>query len=169
MTIPQTIGQRFRGELKHEAISARKMIERLPADKLAWKPHEKSMELGRLAGHIIEMIEWVKLIVETDGLDFATYPYTPKKYSSAEELVADFDRALARASAALESVDDARLGESWVMRNGEKVLLDMPKGIVARAFAMNHVYHHRGQLSVYMRILDIPVPSIYGPSADEAV
>lgn len=167
--MPDTIGGRFVAELAHEAVSARKMIERLPSDKLDWKPHDKSMKLGRLAGHIVEMINWVKLIVDTDGLDFASYPYQPKEYASAAEIVADFDRALSQASDALASVDESKLGENWVMRNGDKVLLDLPKGVVIRTFSMNHVYHHRGQLSVYMRMLDIPVPSIYGPSADEQV
>lgn len=168
MSIPNSIGQRFLAELSHEAVSTRKMLERLPADKLTWKPHEKSMDLGRLAGHIIEMISWFKIVAETDELDFAAYPYTPKKYESADELVADFDRAMAQASGVLESIDDATLGKNWVMRNGDKVFCDLPKGVVLRSFSMNHVFHHRGQLSVYMRILDIPVPSIYGPSADEA-
>lgn len=169
MSIPGNIGSRFLAELTHEAVSTRRMLERLPADKLTWKPHDKSMELGRLAGHIIEMINWVKIVAETDELDFASYPYTPKKYESADELVADFDRAMAQAGSVLESIDDAALGRNWIMRSGDKVLADLPKGVVMRSFSMNHVYHHRGQLSVYMRILDVPVPSIYGPSADESV
>lgn len=169
MSIPEALGKRFLAEISHEAVSTRKMFERLPADKLTWKPHEKSMDLGRLAGHIVEMINWVKLVIETDGIDFASYPYTPKKYESADELVADFDRSLAQAGAALDSVEDSVMGQNWVMRNGEKIFCDLPKAVVIRSFSMNHVYHHRGQLSVFMRILDIPVPSIYGPSADEEV
>lgn len=168
MTIPQTIAARMLAELENEIKTTRRMIERIPADKLAWKPHEKSMALGRLAGHIAEMIGWIPLAVESDGIDFASYPYKPKDYSDAGEILADLDAAVARANEALGAAAEEKMAEGWTMRNGEKVYMTIPKAVVVRTWVMNHVYHHRGQLSVYMRLLDIPVPSIYGPSADEA-
>ena len=161
------LGQLIAEELKHEAVSARKMLERIPADKLSWKPHEKSMTLDRLAGHLAEMVGWTGPAVTMDELDFAKYDYKPKVYQNASELVADFDKHLADALEALNGISDEAMMKPWSLRNGEQVYFTMPKAAVMRTFVMNHVIHHRGQLSVYLRLLDIPVPSVYGPSADE--
>lgn len=164
---PMTIGQALTMELQHEAIATRKMLERIPSDKLAWKPHEKSMTLERIAGHIVEMITWTKATLTQDELDFATAGYTPKTYTDATELVADFDANVADAIAVLGATTNETLATNWTLRNGEHVLFTMPKKAVMRFFVMSHIIHHRGQMSVYLRLLDIPVPSIYGPSADE--
>jgi uncharacterized damage-inducible protein DinB len=162
-----TVGQMLAAEMQQESISIRKMIERLPADKLAWKPHEKSMPLGRLAGHIAEMLMWTGSTIANDELDFAKVDYTPKTYADSSEIAADFDKNLAESLEALNSAADEKFAENWSLRNGEEVYFTMPKAMVMRGFVMSHIIHHRGQLSVYMRLLDIPVPSIYGPSADE--
>jgi uncharacterized damage-inducible protein DinB len=162
-----SLGQIIAAELRQEAVSTRKMLERVPADKMTWKPHEKSMALGRIAGHVVEMLMWTGATLTADELDFAKVDYKPKDYREASELVADFDKNLADALAQLDAAPDAAMAENWTLRRGEQVLFTLPRAAVLRTMVMNHVLHHRGQLSVYLRLLDIPVPSIYGPSADE--
>ena len=162
-----TLGQILTAELKHEAISTRKMLERIPSDKLAWKPHEKSMTLERIAGHIVEMVSWTKQTLTQDELDFSKFDYTPKQYTDSSQLVADFDKNVAEAIETLSNSSNETMSENWTMRNGEQIYFTMPKAAVMRSFVMSHIIHHRGQMSVYLRLLDIPVPSIYGPSADE--
>lgn len=162
-----SIGQILASEMQHESVATRKMLERLPADKLGWKPHEKSMSLGQLAGHIVEMIGWTTPTITQSELDFATFDYKPKVYAEAAELVADLDQNITESVEILNSASNETLGENWTMRNGEQVFFTMPRAVVIRSFALNHIVHHRGQLSVYMRLLDIPVPPVYGPSADE--
>ena len=162
-----SLGQIIAAELKQEMATTRKMLERLPADKLTWKPHEKSMTLERLAGHIVEMIMWTGATLGADELDFAKFDYKPKVYTDAADLVADLDKNTSDAIEVLTNSSDETLAENWTMRNGEQVYFTMPKTLVMRSFVMNHIIHHRGQLSVYMRLLDLPLPSIYGPTADE--
>jgi len=169
MSDNSTIGRRIAGGLKAESATTRKMLSRLEGADLSWRPHEKSMTLGRLAGHIVEMIGWTKMTLSTDELDFATSDYKPKVHAGAADIIVDFESAVASAVDALESISDEEILKSWTMRNGERVFFTIPKSSVIQGFVMNHVLHHRGQLSVYMRLLDIPVPSIYGPSADESV
>lgn len=164
-----TLGQMIAAELQQEARSTRKMLERLPNDKLAWQPHDKSMTLGRLAGHVVEMLMWTDASLKQDELDFAASDYKPKEYAESSELVADFDRNTASAVETLNSTSDETMMQNWRLRRGEQILFEMPKAAVMRTMVMNHIIHHRGQLSVYMRLLDIPVPSIYGPSADEQI
>lgn len=164
---PLNIGQRFASELEGEAVSIRKMLERIPTEKLSWKPHEKSMTLDRLAGHIVEMLMWTSVTLNADEMDFSTIDYTPKVYTEASELVADFDKNLSENIEMLNSAPNEIMSNNWSLRNGEQVYFTMPKAVVMRSMVMNHIIHHRGQLSVYLRMLDIPVPSIYGPSADE--
>ena len=162
-----TLGQILTAELQNEAVSTRKMLERIPSDKMAWKPHEKSMTLARIAGHIVEMVTWTKQALTQDELDFSKYDYTPKVYENSADLVADFDKNVAEAIEALKNAEDEKMSDNWRLRNGEQIYFEMPKAAVMRSFVMNHILHHRGQLSVYFRLLDIPGPSIYGPSADE--
>lgn len=162
-----TLGQMIAAELQQEARSTRKMLERLPSDKFSWQPHEKSMTLSRLAGHIVEMLMWTNATLKQDELDFATSDYKPKDYTEASELVADFDNNIADAVEILNSTSDETMMQNWRLRSGEQIFFEMPKAAVMRTMVMNHIIHHRGQLSVYMRLLDVPVPSIYGPSADE--
>lgn len=162
-----SIGQMLAAELNQEAGSIRKMLERLPTEKMSWKPHEKSMSLERLAGHLIEMMLWTGPTIHTDELDFGKIDYKTKTYTDASELVSDFDKHLVETLEILNNAPNEIMGNNWSLRDGETIYFTMPKAVVMRAFVMNHIIHHRGQLSVYMRLLNIPVPSIYGPSADE--
>lgn len=157
----------FLGELENEAKVTRQVLERVPAEKFDWKPHEKSMTMGRLAVHIAEMFGWTKETLKQDVLDFANADFKPFEPKSSEELLAFFDDHLAKAKIIIAETSDERFLTDWTMRNGEQVYFTMPKVAVMRSFVMNHIVHHRGQLSVYLRLNDIPVPSIYGPSADE--
>ena len=157
----------FIGELQHEATTTRKILERVPAEKFDYKPHDKSMTMGRLAVHVAEMVNWVTVTVTTDGIDFATMDNTPFAPKTNEELLEYFDKYVAEAVEALSNTADETMFETWTMRNGEQIFMSMPKIQVLRGMVFNHIWHHRGQLSVYLRMNDIPVPSIYGPSADE--
>ena len=157
----------FLAEMENEAKTARECLSRVPADKFEWKPHEKSMAMGRLAVHVAEMFGWTKETLTQDVLDFATADFKPFEPSTTDELLAFFDDHVAKAKEILAATPDETFFTEWTMRNGETVYFTMPKVAVMRSFVMNHIIHHRGQLSVYLRLNDIPVPSIYGPSADE--
>ena len=161
------IASAFLAELDNEAKVARTCLERVPADKFDWKPHEKSMTFGRLATHVAEMFGWTKETLTQDVLDFAEGDYKPYEPETTEALLAFFDEKIATAKEVLAKTSDETFMTDWTMRNGEQVYFTMPKVAVMRSFVMNHIVHHRGQLSVYLRLNDIPVPSIYGPSADE--
>lgn len=153
-------------EFDHEMATARKVIERVPAEKFGYKPHEKSMTMGRLASHIAEMPTWAITGIATDSLDLAG-GYNPFEPKSTAELLEAFDKNVSGAHNAIAGVSDETLMKSWSLKRGDVTLLTMPKIAVVRSFVLNHVIHHRGQLSVYLRLNDIPVPSLYGPSADE--
>ena len=157
----------FLAELDNEAKVTRSVLERVPAEKFDWKPHEKSMTMGRLAVHVAEMFGWTKETLKSDVLDFSTMDMTPFEPRTTDELLTFFDDQIANAKAILAETSDETFMTDWTMRNGETVYFTMPKVAVMRTFVMNHIIHHRGQLSVYLRLNDIPVPSIYGPSADE--
>lgn len=161
------IGSALAAEMAEEAKTARTCLERVPADKFKWQPHERSMEMGRLASHIAEMFQWTGSTLEHDVLDFATMDYKAFEPKTTEELLEFFDKGVGEAIEALKNAPDEAFIRDWTMRNGEQVYFTMPKVAVMRTFVMNHIIHHRGQLSVYLRLNDIPVPSIYGPSADE--
>ncbi|MGI8467942.1 MAG: DinB family protein [Pyrinomonadaceae bacterium] len=160
------INESFIGELQHEAATTRKILERIPAEKFDWKPHEKSMSFGQLATHVADMFSWIPMILETDELDFAK-GYEQPKPASGEELAALLDKNAAAATGSLKNAADETFGKNWTLRSGEQIFFEMPKAQVLRGIVMNHIVHHRGQLSVYLRLNDIPVPAIYGPSGDE--
>lgn len=155
-------------ELKQEAANTRKMLERATEKSFAWKPHEKSMTLGGLAQHLAEIPMWVGVSVDQDELDFAKSDYKPKTATTTEELLKTFDENLENAVKSLKNASDEKLMGTWTMRNGEKIYFTMPKTAVVRYFVLNHSIHHRGQLSVYLRLLDVPLPQIYGPTADDS-
>src|SRR6266700_927781 len=138
----------FLAELDNEAKVTRTCLERVPADKFDWKPHEKSMTFGRLASHLGEMFQWTKPTIEQGGIDFATMDYKPFEPTTSEELLAHFDNAVAESMATLKNTSDETFMEEWTMRNGDQVYFTMPKVAVMRSFLMNHNIHHRGQLSV---------------------
>lgn len=162
-----SIGAALAAEMEQEAKTARACLERVPADKFDWKPHEKSMEMGRLASHISEMFQWTGSTLDHDVLDFAKMDYKPFEPKTTDDLLEHFDKGVAEAIGALKNAQDEAFMKDWTMRNGEQVYFTMPKAAVMRTFVLSHIIHHRGQLSVYLRLNDIPVPSIYGPSADE--
>lgn len=166
-TAPGRLATAFLAEMENEAKTARACLERVPVDKFDWKPHEKSMTMGRLASHVAEMFGWTKETLTQDVLDFAAGDFTPFEPKTSEELLKFFDDHVATAKDVLNKTTDETFMTPWTMRNGEQVYFTMPKVAVMRTFVMNHIVHHRGQLSVYLRLNDIPVPSIYGPSADE--
>ena len=162
-----TIGTAYLAELEQEGKVAREVLSRVPADKFDWKPHEKSMTFGKLATHIAEMVSWTGPTLQYPELDFAKMDYKPYEPKTNEDLLEYFDKNLAEAADVLRNTTDEQFMEDWTMRNGDKVYFTMPKVVCMRSFVMNHIIHHRGQLSVYLRLNDIAVPSIYGPSADE--
>ena len=155
------------GEMEQEAKTTRTCLERVPADKFDWKPHEKSMEFGKLAAHIAEMFGWTPATLQQAELDFSKMDYKPFEPKTTDDLLEFFDKTVAEAIDVLRNTGDEVFLEDWTMRNGEKVYFTMPKAVMMRSFVMNHIVHHRGQLSVYLRLNDIPVPALYGPSADE--
>lgn len=162
-----SIKDSFIAELKNESASTRKMLERVPLDKGDWKPHEKSMTLDYLTFHIADLPSWITETMTTDELDFAGTEYSTKKFESTEELLKFFDDKISDAIKALENSPDEKFLSNWKLRNGETIYFDMPRTQVLRGFCYNHSYHHRAQLSVYLRMLDVPLPSVYGPTADE--
>jgi len=158
----------FIAELKQESSMTKKMLERIPFDKKDWKPHEKSMTLGRLATHVAENTHWASDIRHIDDFDFLkNYNFNPATASTTEELLNIFQTNLDEAIADLSSMNDDDFSKNWTVRRGEQVMFSIPKKVAIRGWAFNHMIHHRGQLSVYLRLLDVPVPGMYGPSADE--
>jgi len=154
-------------ELKMEAAATRKMLEHVPTDKNDWKPHEKSMKLGNLAAHVADLPGWIVFTMNADELDLSKMDYKPNIATSTADLLANLDTKVDQAMAALEKASDEDFDKMWTLRNGEHVIFSMPKKVVIRSMALSHHYHHRGQLSVYLRLLDVHVPGMYGPSADE--
>lgn len=161
-----TFIESFLKELEKESITTRKMLERVPADKYDWKPHEKSMSMRQLATHVAEIPSWFGMVLNTSELDFATNAYQPKVINSPAELMEHFETSLADGKASLASASDAQLEENWTMRSGEQIFSTEPKLDVLRG-SFCQVVHHRAQLGVYLRLLDIPIPGSYGPSADD--
>lgn len=161
------IATAFLNELENEAKITRTCLERVPAEKFDWKPHEKSMTMGRLATHVAEMFGWAKSVAELAELDFSTIDYKPFEPKSTDELLGFLNQLLIEAKDAIGRMTDEQFRQDWTLRNGETIYFTMPRVAVMRTMVFNHIIHHRGQLSVYLRLNDIPVPSIYGPSADE--
>lgn len=154
-------------ELKSEAAATRKILERVPIEKSDWKPHDKSMVLGKLAMHVAEIPGWVAMTLLTDELDFAKFDYKLRPAASMEELLAKHDEMVDQAVSVLENFNDDHYSKPWTMRTGEAIHYTMPKNAVVRRFAFSHLFHHRAQLGVYLRLLDVAIPGMYGPTADE--
>jgi uncharacterized damage-inducible protein DinB len=157
-------------EFDFEMAATRRTLERLPDDKLDWKPHPRSLALGELATHIAQIPHWVAFTMQQDSLEMqpasAPSPRAEPKRSRADVLAA-FDRHVAAARAAIASAEESRFRERWSLLKGGKAVFTLPRSAALRSFILNHTIHHRAQLGVYLRMLDLPVPSIYGPSADE--
>ncbi len=161
-----TFTESFLNELKQEAVTTRKMLERVPADLFHWQPHQKSMTLKQLATHVAELPTWINLVIKTKELDFKTNPYQPVPLSTEQELLAYFEQALTEGQQALANATDEQLTDRWVLRSGETIYSnELKRDFLRQCFCQ--VVHHRAQLGVYLRLLDIPIPGSYGPSADE--
>jgi uncharacterized damage-inducible protein DinB len=149
--------------------TTRTLLERVPLAHTDWKPHDKSMALGRLASHIVNIVTFGSAIstqAERNVLGADGKPLPQNSYSSSDELLAAFDANVAASRSAMQTLDEPQLKESWTVRAGDRVIFTLPRKVALRNFLMNHIIHHRGQLSVYLRLNDVPLPSIYGPTAD---
>lgn len=164
-----SIAQALLPEFDAEMATTRRCLERVPEDRLDYKPDPKSMSLGRLAGHVAEMPSWGSMAINTDELNFASGDFKPMEMTSRAQILTAFDKIVADSRAALAGASDEHLMGSWSLKNGDMTLMTMPRLAVIRTFVMNHTIHHRGQLSVYLRACGALVPSIYGPSADEGM
>lgn len=161
-----TIEQSPIPEFEQEAEKTRKMLAAVPEEKFGWKPHEKSMTLGRLASHVAEMAQWCFMTLDRDVLEIQP-DWRPFSATTSEELVSTFDSHVKQGREAIAKADPAALNQTWSLVFGGKTVMSMPRAAVLRNVVMNHMIHHRGQLSVYLRLLDVPVPGMFGPSADE--
>jgi uncharacterized damage-inducible protein DinB len=157
----------FAMELEQEAKTTRRVLERVPSDRFAWRPHDKSMTLGKLAMHVAEVPGTISSWALKDVMEFSGQPAENLPKTTADLLTAH-DASLAKAKQALQQLGDSGLQQKWEGKAGGQTLMTLPKLALIRSVLLNHWIHHRGQLSVYLRLLDVPVPSIYGPSADEA-
>ena len=153
-------------EIEQEAQATRKMLSIVPNDKYDWKPHPKSMTLKHLATHIAELPSWMSMGLTTDGLDFAANPYSPVDIDNTTDLLAYFEKCYAQGRADLEATNEDILQQPWVLRNGDQILLNQNKYDTVRV-SLAQTTHHRAQLGVFLRLLDIPIPGTYGPSADD--
>ena len=153
-------------EFDHEMAVTRKLLERVPEDKFTWKPHAKSMSLVELATHVANLPSWGAVTLSQSEFDVAAHRNTAA--TSRADLLARFDANIAETRAALVGKIDPEMMASWTLKHNGQTLFTMPKATVWRSFMLNHLIHHRGQLSVYLRLNDVPVPAMYGPSADEA-
>jgi len=160
-----TLGKELLQELSLESKVTRMYLESVPFDKKDFKPTEKSETLGRLAIHVAEITYWWTECINNEKLDFIDFE--PKDINTSEELLSYFDELLTEAKRSLSDVKDEEFEKEWSMTYGDETLFTLPKKQVARIFCMNHLVHHRSQLGVYLRMLDIPVPATYGPSADD--
>ncbi|HXM60174.1 MAG TPA: DinB family protein [Terriglobales bacterium] len=156
-------------EFDQEMASARRTLERIPEDKLGWKPHEKSMTLGRLAGHVAELPGFGVAAITTENLDFANRPAGSKPLvaESQKQILEIFDKKATALRAAIAKTSDDEWAKNWKLSAGDKVFFNGPKIMAVRRMMMNHIIHHRAQLGVCLRLNDVAVPSVYGPSADE--
>jgi uncharacterized damage-inducible protein DinB len=156
----------LRIEFDQEVQKTRKTLERVPEKGLAWRPHEKSMTLGRLSGHLAELPGRSAAIVNTDTF-VRQVGYVPFSATTCKDLIETFERSISDGRKALDQLKEEDLPKIWTMKFGDKVILELPKWVALRSVVMNHMVHHRAQLGVYLRLLDVPVPGMFGPSADE--
>lgn len=154
-------------EMEQEAASTRRLFERLPDDRMDYKPHEKSYSLGQLAGHLAEMFGWGGAVFASDEFVWEEGDYEPFVPDSADAALAKLDESVATFKEAAAGTSDEALTKTWTMRTPEQVIMQLPRVAAIRSTILNHFVHHRGQLTVYLRLLDVPLPPIYGPTADE--
>lgn len=165
-----SIGAALLPEFDMEMANTRKVLARLPEDKFSFKPHAKSWDMISLATHIARMTGWASMTMNSDSFDYAPPgqpEYKEEPLKSVAELLSTFDKGVAETREALEKADDAAFMAPWSLLAGGKTVFTMPRVAVLRGMIFNHVIHHRGQLTLYLRLNDVPVPALYGPSADE--
>jgi uncharacterized damage-inducible protein DinB len=155
----------FLPEFDHEMKTTRSLLERVPFDKATWKPHTKSTAIGSLASHLANLAGFGYMIATADERDMAKGGM-PGNYDSTEKMLSVFDENVSKTRAAIAALPDDKLGTPWTLRMGEHVIMTLPRTAMLRTLMMNHMIHHRGQLSVYLRLNDVALPSIYGPTAD---
>lgn len=167
MTVTTRVVDPIIAELEQESAATRRMLERVPEAKLDWAPHARSMTLGQLAYHVAGLCGDVSGFLELDGFDVGDANFAPTQPRSHAEIMQKFEEAQASARKRLEHLSDERASQTWRLTNGDAEIFAIPKIALARTLMCNHLYHHRGQLSVYLRLLNVPVPATYGRSADE--
>jgi uncharacterized damage-inducible protein DinB len=161
------VKQLILGDAMNELASTRRILECLPEEHMSWKPHVKSMTLGGLATHLINLLNWQVAIFLYPQLDLSTVPNRREALSRREDMLEEFDANVTKLKKLFAECDENMLGEEWTLRNGDHIILRQPRALALRTFGLSHMIHHRAQLGVYLRLLDIPVPGVYGPTADE--
>ncbi|MGG4141873.1 DinB family protein [Paenibacillus algorifonticola] len=156
------------GDAMYELAQTRRILERLPEEHMMWKPHEKSMTLGGLATHLVNLLNWQLAIFHSPEFDLSTIPFRREALERREDVLEEFDTNVVKLEKLLAECDEKSLGEEWTLRSGDHIILRQPRALALRTFGLSHMVHHRAQLGVYYRLLDIPVPGLYGASADEA-
>jgi len=156
-------------EFDHEMATTRRLLERVPEAEFAWKPHERSMALGQLAGHIANLPHWCSATLGSTVFDLDSIPFDPRPRlpASRRALIEEFDGKVSAARSLLASASDGELLTPWTLKKGGQEMFTLPRISAIRSFVMNHLIHHRGQLTVYLRMKEVPLPPIYGPTADE--
>jgi uncharacterized damage-inducible protein DinB len=166
------IAEMFLPEFDHEMATTRKVLERVPDGKMDWRPHPKSMTLGRLASHIAELPNFAGGTLTQESFDIAPREgssYTPQSFATRQEILDAFDHNIAAAREVIAGTDDETFRKAWSLLRGGAPIFTLPRAAVLRSMLFSHIIHHRGQLTVYLRLNDVPLPSVYGPSADEAI
>lgn len=164
------IAQSILPEYDHEMSVTRTVLKRLPQSKYAWKPHDRSFSVGEMASHVVNVPSWLENCLQEDSFDVAPpggEPFRTPEYHEQAALLAAFDHNVAKGRSVIANTDDAAFMKTWSMLKGGETMFSMPRVVVLRSFILNHLVHHRGQLTVYLRLLGEKVPSVYGPSADE--
>lgn len=155
------------GDVIQEWTGTRRLLASLPDEQLGWRPHTKSYTLGELATHVVNLINWQLVILRDPGLDLATVPHHRVALASRQALLDEFDVNIQELERTLDAIDEAALASNWTLRRGDAVMAVQPKAFAFRTIGMSHMIHHRAQLGMYLRLLDQPVPGVYGPTADE--
>lgn len=155
------------GDAIYELATTRRILESLPDEHMAWRPHDKSMTLGGLATHLINLLNWQMAIFQHTEFDLSTVPLRREALESRSDILAEFDANVGKIDKLLADCDEKTLGEEWTLRHGDHIIRREPRALAFRTFGLSHMIHHRAQLGVYLRLLNIPVPGMYGPSADE--
>ncbi len=162
-----TIAETLLADFDSEIASTRRLLERIPENDPAWKPHEKSMPIGRLALHVARLPEFGTMMLTSEEFDVATGKRKPLIFESTAHLVSELERSSTETRAHLATASDDQLQTNWKLLFGDRLVVEGPRLKLLRTMFLNHLLHHRGQLTVYLRLLDVPVPGLYGPSADE--